>query len=172
MSNLNAKFQASLTQIEWELWIRSSTVKWEFPSRLVIGTHGTRTVTWKKNHGWNSRVPWKLTVKRHLRIHSNTEFCDCILPRSQRLSKLKDTYKFRCSCSRCCDMDFSSSDASATLMTNFLKSDTCGNYDPLALRRFISSASERDGIRNSISVDGIITQIVADEVGIYVVQYV
>ena len=76
MSNLNTKFQASLTQIEWELWIRSSTVKWEFPSRLVIGTHGTRTVTWKKNHGWNSRVPWKLTVKRHLRIHSNTAFTD------------------------------------------------------------------------------------------------
>ena len=69
-------------------------------------------------------------------------------------------------------MDFSSSDASATLMTNFLKSDTCGNYDPLALRRFMSSAIERDGIRNSISVDGIITQIVADEVGMYVVQYV
>jgi hypothetical protein len=104
MSNLNAKFQASLTQIEWELWIRSSTVKWEFPSRLVIGTHGTRTVTWKKNHGWNSRVPWKLTVKRHLRIHSNLKNLStphqCLIPDfylvfrriSPRSLKIPDTF--------------------------------------------------------------------------------
>ena len=76
MSNLNTKFQASLIQIDWELWIRTSTVKWEFTSRLVIGTHGVCTVTWKTIHGWNSRVPWKPTVKRQKRRHSNYTFLD------------------------------------------------------------------------------------------------
>ena len=77
MSNSNTKFQASLIQIDWELWIRTSTVKWEFTSRLVIGTHGVCTVTWKTIHGWNSRVPWKPTVKRQKRKHSIVIFFLC-----------------------------------------------------------------------------------------------
>ncbi len=74
MSNSNTKFQASLIENDWKLCIRISTVKWEFTSRLVIGTHSVCTVTWKTIHGWNSRVPWKPTVKRQKRRHSNTAY--------------------------------------------------------------------------------------------------
>ena len=85
---------------------------------------------------------------------------DCILPRNQRLSKIKDTYRFSCACPRC---DAESSDGDDNTLSDFLKSDIGGDCDPLTLRRFMSAASDRDS-NTSSSVDGIITRIIADEV--------
>ena len=65
------KFQSHLIQIDWELWAGLDFVKKKIDSRLVICTHGCGTVTWKSFRVKNSRVPWKLTVKRPFRIHSN-----------------------------------------------------------------------------------------------------
>ena len=55
-------------------WLRALSWTWfrekQIDSRLVICTHGCGTVTWKSFRVKNSRVPWKLTVKRPFRIHS------------------------------------------------------------------------------------------------------